>query len=56
MFFVAIAIGSFSAVVAVITFPVVVTPFAAVIAFDAVLIGGVYRELKKRQGKVINGF
>jgi len=56
MFFVAIAIGSFAAVVAVITFPVVVTPFAAVIAFNAVLIGGVYRKLEKRQGKVINGF
>jgi len=47
MLLVAVAVGTLAAVVAVVTFPIVVTPAAAVFALHAVLVGGVYGRCKK---------
>ena len=43
--------GTFTAVVTVVAFPVIVPPAAAEFAFHAVFIGGIYRNRKKRKGK-----
>jgi hypothetical protein len=48
---VAVTVGSFSAVIAVVAFPVIVAPATAEFAFHAVFVVGRYRNSKKRKGK-----
>ena len=51
VFFITGSAGTFTAVIAVVTQPVIVPPAAAEFAFHAVFIGGIYRNRKKRKGK-----
>ena len=51
MLLIAVTVGTLAAVVAVVAFPVVVPPTAAVVALHAVFIGGMYGHGKERQHK-----
>ena len=56
MLLIAVTVRALTAVIAVVAFPVVVPPTAAVVALNAVLIGGMYRHRKAAEQKLNHVF